>query len=541
MKRVSMGRLTALGRMSLVALLAAACAGDPTSPGSAPTPTPATPTGPTGPTTPGVPTTPTTPIVDTAPLPLREFRGAWIATVANIDWPSRSGLSAAQQQGELRALVRGFAQTNLNAVVLQVRPAADALYRSSIEPWSRYLTGTQGVDPGYDPLQLAVDEAHGAGMELHAWFNPFRAGNASDTARFAASHVWNARRDLARVYGSQIWMDPGDPEVQDRTIAVILDVVRRYDVDAIHLDDYFYPYLERDAANRIIDFPDSATYARYNPRGLTRADWRRDNIDRFVERLYREVHAVKPVVRVGLSPFGIWRPGNPAGITGLDAYTEIYADSKRWLNNGWMDYFAPQLYWSIAAPAQSYTALLAWWSSQNLLHRHLWPGNASYRVNDGTTSAFAPVEISNQVTATRAAGAGGNIFYNTTSLFARSSEVSRQLVGTVYPTGAVPPSTPWLDATAPARPTVTVSEGTAVPGARVWSVRLAPAAGEPTRWWVVQAKIGGQWTGPVLLWGATLAFDQSVSTQTNGGRLDGLTVRAADATWNLSDPVVWTP
>jgi uncharacterized lipoprotein YddW (UPF0748 family) len=528
------------GRRAVVALalgasLLAACASDPASPD----PGSGTPTMPGTPPTPTTPTTPT-PAVDTPPTPPREFRGAWIATVANIDWPSRSGLSAAQQQTELRGLFRSLAQTNLNAAVLQIRPAADALYRSSLEPWSRYLTGTQGVDPGYDPLEFAVAEAHGAGLELHAWFNPFRAGNASDTTRFAATHVWRARRDLARVYGTQIWMDPGDPEVQDRTIAVILDVVRRYDIDAVHLDDYFYPYLERDAANRIIDFPDSATYARYNPRGLSRADWRRDNVDRFVERLYREVHAVKPAVRVGLSPFGIWRPGSPAGITGLDAYTEIYANSKRWLNEGWMDYFAPQLYWRIDPPQQSYTALLAWWASQNTRGRHLWPGNASYRVNDGTTSAFPVTEISNQVAATRAAGATGNVFYNTTSLLARGAEVSNQLRSTVYAAGgAVPPATPWLDATAPGQPAIAVTEAAAQPSGRVWTVRITPPEGEGVRWWVVQARVAGQWTAPVSIWGAQLAVDEVVPTTSNGGRLDAVAVRAADAVWNLGAPAIW--
>jgi uncharacterized lipoprotein YddW (UPF0748 family) len=518
-------RRAALGT-ALGALLAAACAGDPT----APAPTPTQPGG----------TTPIPTVVDTPPTPPREFRGAWIATVANIDWPSRTGLTATAQQGELRALFASFAQTRLNAAVLQIRPAADALYRSSLEPWSRYLTGTQGTDPGYDPLEFAVTEAHGAGLELHAWFNPFRAGNASDTTRFSATHVWRARRDLARVYGTQVWMDPGDPEVQDRTMAVILDVVRRYDVDAVHLDDYFYPYLERDAANRIIDFPDSATYARYNPRGLTRADWRRDNINRFVQRLYGEVHAVKPWVRVGLSPFGIWRPGTPPGITGLDAYTEIYADSRLWLNNGWMDYFAPQLYWRIDPPQQSYTTLLAWWSSQNTLHRHLWPGNATYRVSDGTTTAFPVAEISNQVTATRSAGATGNVFYNTTSLLARSGEVSRHLASTVYASGsAVPPATPWLDATPPGTPAVVVAEGAAQAGGRVWTVRITPPAGEAPRWWVLQSKIGGQWGAPVVAWGAQLAIDQTVPTTANGGRLDAVAVRAGDAVWNLGAPAIW--
>ncbi|AHG91503.1 protein of unknown function DUF187 [Gemmatirosa kalamazoonensis] len=517
-------------RLALAALaLGTACAGDPTAP-DAPTPTP-------------TPVTPPPPPSDTAPTPRREFRGAWVATVSNVDWPSRAGLPAAQQQTELRNIVRNYVQTNLNAMILQVRPAADALYASPYEPWSRYLTGTQGVDPGYDPLAFAVKEAHAAGLELHAWFNPFRAGLAADTARFAATHVWRARRDLARVYGTQLWMDPGDPEVVERTVQVILDVVRRYDVDAVHIDDYFYPYQERDPkTNAILDFPDSATYARFNPRNLARADWRRDNINRFVERLYRQVHAVKPWVRVGISPFGIWRPGNPPGITGLDAYADIYADSRLWLTSGWADYLAPQLYWAIGAPQQSYTALNTWWALQNVVHMHLWPGVASYRVRDGTTSAFLPNEISDQVAVTRTIpGAPGNIFYNTTSLFSSVTGVARQLVSTVYQVPTLPPATPWLDPTPPGAPTVTATEGTPTAAGRVWTVHITPPAGEAVRWWVIQPRVAGQWTGPVVAFGDQLAVDLTLPSSTGGGRLEMVGVSGADAVWNVGLTAYWRP
>jgi uncharacterized lipoprotein YddW (UPF0748 family) len=524
--------------MFVAALAATACASDPVSPVTTPPGTT-----PPGSTPPGGAPAPTP--VDTPPTIRREFRGAWIATVGNIDWPSRAGLGVAQQQAELQTLITGFSQTGLNAVILQIRPAADALYRSALEPWSRYLTGTQGNDPGYDPLEYATGLAHGAGMEMHAWFNPFRAGNSRDTSLFAATHIWRARRDLARIYGTQVWMDPGDPEVQDRSMAVVLDVVRRYDIDAIHLDDYFYPYLERDTQNRLIDFPDSATYARYNARGLTRADWRRDNINRFVERLYREVHGVKPWVRVGISPFGIWRPGNPPGITGLDAYTEIYADSKLWLNNGWLDYFAPQLYWASAPAAQSYPTLLAWWASQNVRGRHLWPGNATYRVSDGTSTAFAPAEIATQLTTTRASaaasgGATGNIFYNATSLFARNAEVSKLLAAGVYASGpALPPATSWLDASPPAAPAVVVSESAPSGTDRVWTIRIVPAAGVSARWWVVQTNTGGQWQRATVLAGSQLTVDYRIPRASNGGRLDAVAVRAGDAVWNVSDATIW--
>lgn len=510
-------------------VLAAACSSDPTAPGTTPEP-------------PGGGGPPPS-AADTAPSPRRELRGLWTATVANIDWPSRAGLTAAQQQAELVNILDRAVAARLNAVILHVRPAADALYASTVEPWSRYLTGTQGQSPGYDPLTFAVAQAHERGLDLHAWVNPFRAGNVSDTTRFAPTHVWNARRDLARVYGTQLWMDPGLPEVQERTLSVVKDIVQRYDVDAVHLDDYFYPYLERDAQNRLIDFPDSLAYARYNPRALARADWRRDNINRFVQRLYGEVHAVKSWVRVGISPFGIWRPGNPAGVTGLDAYAEIYADSKLWLNNGWVDYFAPQLYWSLASTGQSYTALLGWWAAQNTQRRHLWPGNATYRVFDGS-AGFSPAEIANEVTATRATagapgGASGNVMYNTTTtLFSGGGSVAAALVAGVYQARAVPPATPWLDAVPPVAPTVVVTAGATTATGRTYTLRLTPGdAADAPRWWVIQERAAGQWAEPRLVWGATRSLDVEVPTA--AGALERVSVRAADAVWNLGPPALW--
>src|SRR5215203_4485317 len=272
------------------------------------------------------------PVVDDPNPPAihREMRGVWIATVANIDWPSSRTLTADQQRIELADLMARAAGAGFNAIILQVRPAGDAVYQSEIEPWAALLTGTQGKSPGYDPLEFAIQEAHTRGLELHAWINPFRAGNTSDTLVLAPTHVFKARRELVRIYGGNIWSDPGEPDVQDRAMSVIADITRRYDVDGIHADDYFYPYVVDDAAGQPLAFPDDATYAKYGA-GVARDDWRRANIDRFVERMYREVHAIKPTVKVGISPFGIWRPGNPPGIQGLDAYSSIYADSRKWL------------------------------------------------------------------------------------------------------------------------------------------------------------------------------------------------------------------
>ena len=285
-----------------------------------------------------------------APPPTpREFRAVWVATVANIDWPSKPGLSTWDQQRELIAILDRAQSLRMNAVIFQVRPGADAMYASPYEPWARFLTGRQGraPEPPWDPLAFAVEQAHQRGMELHAWFNPYRAAYARDSLP-ARTHISKTNPGLVRSYGTFLWMDPGDPEVRRRSLRAIVDVVKRYDVDGVHIDDYFYPYPETDGGKKI-DFPDSATYARYLKAGgkLAKDDWRRDNVNKLVEALYKGVHAAKPQVRVGISPFGIWRPGFPPSVKGFDAYAEIYADSKKWLQNGWADYVVPQLYWPI--------------------------------------------------------------------------------------------------------------------------------------------------------------------------------------------------
>jgi uncharacterized lipoprotein YddW (UPF0748 family) len=333
--------------------------------------------------------------------PKPEFRGAWVATVANIDWPSKPGLPAEQQKKELVAILDRCQAIHLNAVVFQVRPMCDALYESKLEPWSSFLTGEQGKSPGYDPLAFAIEEAHKRGLELHAWFNPYRAWSPAAKGEPAATHPVKTRPDLAKKYGKHYWLNPTSPAVQDHSLRVILDVVRRYGVDGVHMDDYFYPYPELDEAKQEIPFPDDDTWAAYQKAGgkLARDDWRRDAVNTFVKTLYTEVHTVKPRVLVGISPFGIWRPGHPEGIAGFDQYAKLYADARLWLREGWVDYFTPQLYWPIAQQKQSYPKLLAWWAGENPKGRHLWVGNSSSR--------HGPAELVAQVRLTRAqAGAG---------------------------------------------------------------------------------------------------------------------------------------
>ena len=284
----------------------------------------------------------------------REFRGAWIATVNNIDWPSKPGLSTAAAQKELRAIIERAAQLKLNALIFQVRPACDALYVSKLEPWSEFLTGEMGKapSPAWDPLAFAITEAHKRGLELHAWFNPYRARYSRTHGTVASTHISKTQPAVVKSYAGYQWMDPAEPKATAHSLAVILDVVRRYAVDGVHIDDYFYPYPVKGDKGKWKDFPDGASWKKYKGK-LTRGDWRRDHINRFVQRMYAEVKKIRPTVKVGISPFGIWRPGHPQQIKGLDAYEALYADARKWLNEGWLDYCAPQLYWRIAPKAQS--------------------------------------------------------------------------------------------------------------------------------------------------------------------------------------------
>lgn len=479
-----------------------------------------------GPTAPGAPD----PIV--VPAITREFRGMWIATVANIDWPTASGLAVSAQQSQFVQLMDAAERTGLNAVILQVRAAGDAMFASSLEPWSKSLTGTQGNDPGYDPLAFAVQEAHAHGLELHAWFNPFRAGNLSDTLTLAATHFAKQRPDLARRYCTQLWFDPGEPAVQDHAIAVVLDVVARYAIDAVQIDDYFYPYPNASCPG--LDFPDSSTFARFVSMGgtLTRADWRRDNVNRFVERLYTEVRAASGTVRVGVSPFGIWRPGNPAGIVGLDSYASIYADSRLWLQRGWLDYFAPQLYWAITSSGQSFPSLLGWWMQQNTPRRHLWPGLASYRVVDGTASAFSASEIPAQVGLVRQqssqpGGASGTILYNASSVRSDRGGFATALAAGQFAQRALPPATTWLDATAPSAPSITAS-------ASGGQLRVNIAGASDAYWWLVRWRSGGVWSQKVVPSGMRILSIAATA-------VEGVVVTAIDRVGNASGNAEWQP
>lgn len=430
----------------------------------------------------------------------REFRGVWVATVGNIDWPSRAGLSSWEQQGELIGILNRAVALHMNAIIFQIRPGADALYTSKIEPWAEALAGQMGIppQPAYDPLAFAIEEAHKRGLELHAWFNPYRARYARPSSDISATHIAVEHPELVRKYGSYLWMDPGDPAVRKRTIDVVVDVVKRYDVDAVHIDDYFYPYIENDNRGNPIDFPDELTWTRYVRSGgtLQRANWRRSNVDSLVHQLYRKVKATKPAVKFGISPFGIWRPGYPEGIAGLDSYTELYADSRKWLNNGWLDYIAPQLYWHTRRTAQSYSRLLQWWVQENTHKRHVWAGNFTSKVGSTGADQWDTNEIIKQIDLTRAQpGATGNIHFSARTFIKDTDSLVEKLAATSYSDVALVPVSPWLDATPPARPAINVRK-LRENGATV--VELNPAGAVRPWLWTVRTRFATGWTTQIV-------------------------------------------
>ena len=435
---------------------------------------------------------------DAPPAVPREMRAIWIATVDNMDWPSRAGLTTDQQKNELVAILDKAAELRMNAVILQVRPGADALYASKLEPWSEYLTGTMGRAPSpfYDPLTFAITESHKRGLELHVWINPYRA-RYSKTRPASKDHISRAQPKLVRQYGPYLWMDPGDPEVRERTKKVVYDLVRRYDIDGVHMDDYFYPYRER-KRGREIPFPDASTYARYQKKGgkLGRDDWRRENVNLLVHELYEGIHDVKPWVRFGVSPFGIWRPGNPASVRGLDQYSEIYADAKKWWNEGWVDYLVPQLYWSVDKPQQRYDLLLEWWAQQNTHRRHLWPGNYTGKVAFTNSAAWRTDEIMEQIRLTRAQpGASGNVHFSAKVFMQDPDNLDGRLRHEAYAQAALPPASTWLPGSNLPMPLITPR---LEPSTSDRYVDFRPAGATVPSLWVVQIRGASGWTTEIL-------------------------------------------
>jgi uncharacterized lipoprotein YddW (UPF0748 family) len=464
---------------------------------------------------------------------MREFRAAWVATVNNIDWPSKKGLPVSQQKAEILRILDLSVKLHLNAIVLQVRPACDAFYPSKLEPWSEYLTGRMGEAPSprYDPLEMWVEEAHKRGIELHAWFNPYRAHHPTGTSPISDDHVSKKNPSIVRTYGSHLWLDPGEKGTQDHSLNVIMDVVKHYDIDGVHMDDYFYPYKEKDKAGNIIEFPDDHSYQKYRNDGgtLGRDDWRRENVNTFIERLYKEIKKTRPSVRFGVSPFGIWRPGNPSQIKGFDQYSELYADARKWLREGWVDYWTPQLYWAVSSPGQSYPVLLKWWQEQNTHHRNLWPGNYTSRITGGS-SAWKPSEIVEQIEVTRRQpGATGNVHFSMITLLNNTAGISDAL-RSVYAKPALVPGCPWLDNTPPGKPKLEL-----FPDRSAGEVRAEwKQTGREKPWlWVLQTKVGSQWYTEIIP-GARSSY----ILKSGSSGPETVAVSAVDRLGNQSEPII---
>ncbi|WP_184943280.1 glycoside hydrolase family 10 protein [Kitasatospora kifunensis] len=394
--------------------------------------------------------------IDTNPA-AAQFRGMWLTTVFNRDWPSRPGQSPQTQQQELLALLDTAVDRRLNAVVLQVRSLADALWPSPYEPWAKCLTGVQGRDPGWDPLDFAVREAHARDLELHAWFNPYRIATQPDASLLAPDHPARRHPEWVVAYDGLLLYNPGLPEVRRFVQDAMLDAVARYDVDGVHFDDYFYPY---PASGQVFD--DDDAYQRHGGDFPDRAAWRRDNIDRLVQETAARIAELnrssstgsgrpRRPVRFGIAPFGIWRDRSvdPRGSDthgGLSSYDDLGADTRGWVKNGWLDYVAPQLYWAIGSSTCDYAKLAPWWAEVvRGTDTLLYLGEALYRA--GTPGQPAPWqdpgELSRHLTFTQdLSEVRGNIFFSARNVVQDPIGAMRQVITDHYQSRVRPPQRP---------------------------------------------------------------------------------------------------
>lgn len=396
--------------------------------------------------------------IDPEAPPKRQMRAEWIAGVHNIDWPSEQGLSPAEQRAELVELYDGAVANGLNAVFVQIRPTADAFWDSPHEPWSEWLTGRQGEDPGYDPLEFAVEEAHERNLEFHAWYNPYRVAMHDDPSRLVEEHPARQNPEWTFSYGGQLYYDPGVPEAREFVIEAMMHSVENYDLDGVHFDDYFYPY---PVAGE--EVPDEDTFAEHGGGFADIEDWRRDNVDTMVREMSEAIDAAEPHVKFGISPFGIWRNSStdPEGsdTSGSQSYDDQYADSRKWVLKGWLDYINPQVYWEIGLPVADYAALVPWWEQVAAgTDTHLYIGQAAYKVgNEGAWSD--PRELSRHLDLNRDhEGVHGDVYFSATSLRTNAEEAMAVVVDEHYAHPALIPVKEDLGGRAPAAPLITGAE-----------------------------------------------------------------------------------
>jgi len=387
--------------------------------------------------------------ITSAESPKREFRGVWIATVNNIDWPSKPGLSAEAMQKELIEILNRLDELHFNAVIFQIRPAGDAFYISATEPWSVWLTGEQGKAPmkNWDPLKFMCDECHKRGMELHAWMNPFRI-TQNLAVTLSERNVAKRHPDWVLNYGNKLYLDPGIPDVRNYLNNIVGEVVRKYDVDAIHFDDYFYPYpIPKE------NFPDTMSFRKYGSKYSAEqiADWRRENVDLIIQSLSTTIKKTKPTLKFGISPFGVWRnqstdPKGSATTGNTTNYDHLYADVLKWQEKGWIDYLIPQIYWEFGHQTADYETLAKWWN-EHTNDRHMYIGHALYKAAERSNAAWENEnELPNQIELARSLeNISGSSFFRERFLDLNPGGFTDKLKTDVYAQKALLPTMPWLD------------------------------------------------------------------------------------------------
>ncbi|WP_144551356.1 glycoside hydrolase family 10 protein [Bacillus mycoides] len=388
-----------------------------------------------------------------------ELRAAWIASVLNIDWPSKPGLPVEKQKQEFIKLLDDVKNVGMNAVVMQIKPTADAFYPSQYGPWSEYLTGVQGKDPGYDPLAFMVEEAHKRNLEFHAWFNPYRITmNHTNLNQLAENHPAKQHPDWVVSYGGKLYYNPGIPEVKNFITEGILEVVQNYDIDAVHMDDYFYPYKVTGE-----EFPDQNTYKTYNNGKFSNiGDWRRDNVNQLVSGLNTAIKQEKSYVKFGISPFGVWRniADDPTGsntTAGQRNYDDLYADTREWIQKGYIDYITPQIYWNIGFTPAAYDVLLDWWVKETENKPiHLYIGQAAYKINNNSVPAWSdPEEYPRQITLNHQfSQIKGSMHFSLKDINNNPLGIKDRLQKDIYKHPALIPPMPWLDQDPPKQPTL---------------------------------------------------------------------------------------
>ena len=433
-----------------------------------------------------------------AAQPKYEFRGVWIASVANIDWPKGGMTDPAAQRADFIRILDQHQRNGMNAMIVQIRPAADAFYPSPYEPWSEWLTGEQGKAPVpyWDPLAFMIEETHKRGMEFHAWLNPYRAVQTIGKSSIAADHITKRKPEWFLVYGDKKYFDPGNKDAQQFVVKVVRDIVKRYPIDAIHMDDYFYPY--RIAGK---EFPDAASYARSGSR-LNKEDWRRSNVDSIILAISKAIKEEKKQVRFGISPFSVWRnqdkdPRGSDSRAGQTNYDDLYADILLWLEKGWIDYVTPQLYLEIGHDKIAYEKLLDWWS-KNAFGKHIYIGHGIYRVDEKTSVKWKnPTELPNQLKLLRQnPNVQGSIYFSSKSFDKNPNGWNDSLQNNYYKYPALVPPMDWISKEKPAAPVL--SRVTKKGDEISFSVKPLSTGKVPVKYFVIYRFPAGRSIAPLI-------------------------------------------